>query len=291
MPRDDTITPLIGALGGQLRDLQHGTIAAPLVLAFSCQNVIGRFGYMHDGNFGDINDYRKYGLLRVLSGHGQLRLAVAPMLTRHHGPYESGRDYLREPRTYRKYDPELFDYLRFTEVDECGPPYGRSIYGGMLESGLLTNATFLTAYLSDDIRERAEYSNRLDELARDSDLLFCDPTKGLQLLTIDRYRFPSGRRNFMYWDELLVSYVSKASVLVTQPLPRRHPRAYIEFRIKEISKRLEEATMLSFQTSDAVFLLIAHERHVEFFRQRLDVLSRRWPSDQIRVRQHVQADN
>jgi hypothetical protein len=32
--------------------------------------------------FGDINDYRKYGLLRLLTNRGEIRTAVCWMLTR-----------------------------------------------------------------------------------------------------------------------------------------------------------------------------------------------------------------
>jgi len=32
---------------------------------------------MKNHNFGDINDYKKYGLLRILSNHGQLKVGCA----------------------------------------------------------------------------------------------------------------------------------------------------------------------------------------------------------------------
>ena len=38
-------------------------------------------GIVKDQYFGDVNDFRKYGLLRVLAGSDRLRLGVCWMLT------------------------------------------------------------------------------------------------------------------------------------------------------------------------------------------------------------------
>jgi hypothetical protein len=55
---------------------------------------------MKNQYFGDINDYRKYGLLRLLSGRGQIRTAVCWMLTADNGSSDGSRiDYLRSPLT------------------------------------------------------------------------------------------------------------------------------------------------------------------------------------------------
>jgi hypothetical protein len=64
---------------------------------------------MKNQYFGDINDYRKYGLLRALQSTGDGSLLVAWMLT----PDDGGRDerfraYLDDPDTWAKYDPDLF---------------------------------------------------------------------------------------------------------------------------------------------------------------------------------------
>jgi len=61
---------------------------------------------MKNQYFGDINDYGKYGLLRILAGFGELKIAVCWMLT----PDDGRRDgrliqYLKQPEKWRKYDP------------------------------------------------------------------------------------------------------------------------------------------------------------------------------------------
>ena len=62
---------------------------------------------------GDVNDYRKYCLLRHFADHGQIKLGVCWMLT----PPDQGRDgrktaYLDQPEVWRGHDPDLFDLLK-----------------------------------------------------------------------------------------------------------------------------------------------------------------------------------
>ena len=70
---------------------------------------------MKNQYFGDVNDYRKYGLLRLLAGGGTLRIGVCWMLT----PNDSGPDgkkteYLddRNRDEWQCYDHELYEFLR-----------------------------------------------------------------------------------------------------------------------------------------------------------------------------------
>jgi hypothetical protein len=62
--------------------------------------------------FGDINDYRKYGLLRLLAGVGGLRIGVAWMLTPDDGCSDGGKTgYVKHPEQWRESDPALFRFL------------------------------------------------------------------------------------------------------------------------------------------------------------------------------------
>ncbi len=57
---------------------------------------------MKNQYFGDVNDYRKYGLLRALQGDGAGGLLVAWMLTPDDGSGDGGlRSYLAGPRRWR----------------------------------------------------------------------------------------------------------------------------------------------------------------------------------------------
>ena len=76
------------------------------------------FARMKNQYFGDIHDYIKYGLLRQLSGHGKLSTAVCWMLTQNDERQDGRRiAYLREPESWRGFDPPLFDCLRSAVLD------------------------------------------------------------------------------------------------------------------------------------------------------------------------------
>lgn len=63
---------------------------------------------MKNQYFGDVNDYRKYGLLRALTGQGALTTTVCWMLTPDDGRTD-GRftEYLAQPDRWRHYGGAL----------------------------------------------------------------------------------------------------------------------------------------------------------------------------------------
>jgi hypothetical protein len=65
---------------------------------------------LKDQYFGDVNDFRKYGLLRALGVSEDLRLGVCWMLTEGDNRTDGNvLGYLSKPREFRHRDPELFD--------------------------------------------------------------------------------------------------------------------------------------------------------------------------------------
>ncbi|MEK6754677.1 MAG: hypothetical protein AABZ02_00845, partial [Bacteroidota bacterium] len=76
---------------------------------------------MKNQYFGDENDYRKYGLLRVLTNRGSLGTGICWMLTDSDGRNDGGRiNYLTKPLKWQGYDPDLYDALvRIVGVDRC----------------------------------------------------------------------------------------------------------------------------------------------------------------------------
>ena len=108
---------------------------------------------MKNQYFGDIHDYIKYGLLRQLSCHGKLSTAVCWMLTQNNAR-QDGRSiaYLREPESWRRFDPPLFDCLRSAVLD-----HELRNVEIVEKSGLLTNSLFYSTLLSDCSADRDNY--------------------------------------------------------------------------------------------------------------------------------------
>jgi hypothetical protein len=68
---------------------------------------------MKDQYFGDVNDFRKYALLRSLVIQDNLRLGVCWMLTESDGKSDGNfLTYLRKPQVYRQSDGDLFAWLK-----------------------------------------------------------------------------------------------------------------------------------------------------------------------------------
>lgn len=68
---------------------------------------------MKNQYFGDINDFRKYGLLRTIERISGLSIGVCWFLTADDGGADGElRKYLSHSRRWRNYDSDLFDKLQ-----------------------------------------------------------------------------------------------------------------------------------------------------------------------------------
>jgi alpha-methylacyl-CoA racemase len=234
---------------------------------------------MKNQYFGDINDYRKYGLLRCLSGLGAMRTAVCWMLTADDGRRDGARTgYLEKPATWRAYDPPLFDSLA-----EClARPENRHVAWAEA-SGILPGATFYAQLLNDAAAERIQYCREFLAAARGCDLVFFDPDNGLEVPSTPYGRTGSSR--YLFWHELADAFQAGHSVLVYQHF-RRVPRGpFIEAQSQRVLAETGAPDVLSFRTAHVVFLLAPQPVHQDFFRRRAEEVVRQWGS-QIRLARH-----
>ena len=132
---------------------------------------------MKNQYFGDINDYKKYGILRTLSSGGKIKIDVCRMLTEDNDNNEGKFiDYLTKPDKFRKYDPELFDSLSYSvkEIKQRKVTLAS-------ELNLIENALYYDKFLTDYVSEREKYFSDFKEYSRDCDLLFFDPDNGIEV--------------------------------------------------------------------------------------------------------------
>ena len=131
---------------------------------------------MKNQYFGDINDYRKYGLLRLLSANGNLRIGVCWMLTvpdsRTDGKFI---DYVGKEK-YSVYDSELFDALKTCLSDSRGRCVSFAD-----EWSMIPDAVYYPELLSDDESQRLKYFGEFAEKCRNCDLVFFDPDNGIEI--------------------------------------------------------------------------------------------------------------
>jgi hypothetical protein len=225
---------------------------------------------MKNQYFGDINDYRKYGLLRVLQAQGTLRLLVAWMLTPDDGSSDGGRrGYLRDPDRWRGCDPPLFDGLA-----ALLPPGAAPAVALVERSGLLPGAAYYSAVVPDGRRDRNRWREGLLAAARDADLVFLDPDNGLEVPSKPIGR--AGSSKYAAWQELQNLWHAGCSLLVYQHYRRERREPFAGRLMRELGRCTGARGVEAFRTPHVLFLLAVQDRHAVQLRRAVPVIARRW---------------
>ncbi|MCI4347411.1 MAG: hypothetical protein L3J97_02180 [Thermoplasmata archaeon] len=237
---------------------------------------------MKDQYFGDVNDYRKYGLLRQLGGHGRLRTIVCWALTESDGRSDGARvGYLERPAEWRRFDPDLFNFLRRQVVHR-----DERRVEAIERASILPNCAFFGDMIPEEPGSRDEFLRRCLEFAKDADLLFFDPDNGLGVKSV-----PRGTRNsskYVYLCEVREAFESGHSVLLYQHFPRRSRLEFIRSIVGEMAPALGVDRVASFVTSHVVFLLFPQPRHWRALEANARAVASAW-SGEIEVRVHRRA--
>lgn len=220
--------------------------------------------------FGDVNDYRKYGLLRALQAPGGLSLSVSWMLTPDDGGSDGKfRSYLQEPGRWRHYDEPLFDHL------SAALSAGGSPSVAMIEhASILPRARFFSETVPDDRRARAAWSRRLVSSAAGADLVFLDPDNGLEIPSK-----PIGRKDsskYAAWYEVERLWEAGSSVLVYQHFCREERAAFTSRLARELQSRTGAASVEVFATPHVLFLLASQSRHAHVFEEAIVSCLPKW---------------
>jgi hypothetical protein len=223
---------------------------------------------MKNQYFGDVNDYIKYGLLRVLTGHGALSVAVCWMLTLDDERGDGGRvGYLDDPQAWREFDEELFDKLKELV------PQSRRVQQAET-ANLLPNARYHYRVLSDNAGDRARYFEEFWESAQACDLVLFDPDNGFEVKSK-----PYGSKDsckYLYWRELKHTFDRDHSLLVYQHFPREKRDVFIARMAQLITNVTQTRVVFSFRTSHAAFFLIPADDHRLELTRKTAAVAKRW---------------
>ena len=225
---------------------------------------------MKNQYFGDVNDYRKYGLLRVLALEARLRCLVCWMLTPDDGRTD-GRfiEYLGSPSKWRHFDPELFDALHDAVIER-----GSRNVTAFENSGLLPRGGFFSEVVPGPLPDRDSWFQRLLATSSGHDLVFLDPDNGIEVKSI-----PKGTKNsskYVYWSELAALYEQGASLLVYQHFPRRPRRAFTASQAYRLAQEVGVDRVLAFSTSNVLFLLAPQSRHEKVLLSPAQTVAQAW---------------
>lgn len=229
---------------------------------------------MKNQYFGDVNDYRKYGLLRVLSG--EINTGVCWMLTESDGRADGQMlRYLDQPGRWRHFDPKLFGHLyRCVSVD------GERDIRRVEDSEVLPRTLFHSWLLKDTADQRRRYFGEMLDLFHGVDLVFFDPDNGFEVPSK-----PFGRKNsckYLYWHELTETYARGHSVLVYQHFVREHRIGFVRRVAERMRSETNAPDIHAFWTSHVVFLLASRPEHARYFEDKVGRVSTVW-GEQVRV--------
>ena len=225
---------------------------------------------MKNQYFGDINDYRKYGLLRSILSASKFKMLVAWMLTPDDGSTDGKFiSYLASPEKWSKHDPALFQQLREILTEN------RNRDVSLIEStGLLPEAEYFSVNVPDLTSGRREWFELLSNRAEGCDFIFLDPDNGLEVKSR-----PYGRKNsskFLYWREVAALWAAGKSLLIYQHFIREKRIDFIQRMLESLKKATPGSHVDAFSTSNVVFLLALQPEHKRFHEAIVSSVQERW---------------
>ena len=223
---------------------------------------------MKNQYFGDINDYRKYGLLRALSSDRKIKAAICWMLTANDGGTD-GRftDFLDSPERWRKYDPELFDMLSEIVIDRKKRDVKEAD-----RVGLIDRVSYYSPVLTDD--NRSDYFAQFRKTVIPSHLVFFDPDNGFEVGSVPKGK--RGSRKYLYWDEVSLFFSTGSSLLIYQHFPRIERQKFLTLKANQIFAATKPRLVYAFETTRVAFFLITQEHHLKSFRDSIRKVTETW---------------
>ena len=227
---------------------------------------------MKNQYFGDINDYRKYGLLRALQTGGEGKLLVAWMLTPDDGGSDGGfRDYLQDPKQWRRFAPELYDGLAALLRSTSSPQVS------LLESTtLLARSTFHSAEVPDAHSDRDAWRKDLMACVSKSgaDVVFFDPDNGIEVPSSPVGR--KGSSKYLTWQEIQEVWAAGCSLLIYQHFRHEPRETFAASVVSELRRRTAAPFTEAFRTAHVLFVLVAQARHEGQLRKAIACDLPRW---------------
>ncbi len=231
---------------------------------------------MKNQYFGDINDYRKYGLLRAVSRVTDFRTLVAWMLT----PDDGSTDgkfikYLSEPQKWLRYDPVLYSHL-----SQILSTHNERKVEHIEDANLLKNMEYFSKVVPDKAADRDAWFTELLQKANSSNFVFLDPDNGLEIKSK-----PYGCKNsskYLFWKEVKTLWQSGRSLLIYQHFIREKRVNFIHRMLEALNEVADGSYVEAFSTPHVVFFLVLQPEHQSLHRAIVESIQESW-SGQISI--------
>ena len=225
---------------------------------------------MKNQYFGDINDYKKYGLLRAIIKANDFHVLVAWMLTPNDGSADGKFiKYLQQPQEYAHHDPALFDGLN----DLLARNRDRNV--GLIEdTDLIPGAKYFSEITPDSGPMRTSWFSSLTRVIADVDLVFLDPDNGLEVKSKLYGRKRSSK--FLYWREVEELWSLGKSLLIYQHFIREKRPVFVQRMLEAVRLATPGSLVEAFSTVNVVFLMALQPQHHNRHDAIVDSVQDRW---------------
>jgi len=211
---------------------------------------------MKNQYFGDINDYRKYHMLRVFIESGFKPITVVWMLTKDTDLNGDGKkiQYLENAR-YKDRDPQLHSILSDSIARNV-----REV-SVIEKSGYLEDAIFFGDPVPNKESVRSEWFERIKLVSKDSSLVFFDPDNGFEVKSIRKQNAKSEK--YLFWDEIDEIFKTGKSVLIYQHFSREKRDAHIRRIAEKAFAVAASSKVFIIQTPHVFFLLLLNSANTK----------------------------
>ncbi len=227
--------------------------------------------------FGDIHDFRKYGLLRFLSGTRQFHhIMVAWMLTppQSNDPCGKYRSFVNHPGQWKDCDKDLFEELREFNNGDKERKVKNAFDLGILSSQIFSSFGDNEQYLSN---HREDYFREMKESY--CDLVFLDADNGLEVASMTEKK--KKKPQYILYEEVESLYAAGKSVLIYQ---HRAIGQSFERQIAEKIPRLPQVPMILFRGGNVSYLLLC-QNNVQRDKMQKDFKNRNFPRNFLRIQE------
>jgi hypothetical protein len=243
---------------------------------------------MQNRYIGDVGDFGKFGLLRLLSGgdgEKMLRLGIVWYLYPDETHNEDGKHVSclqTNARDFRHCDEKLYDGLRMLLLDDAGLIITDNRHISAVEtSDLLPESTLFystplsyAGELSVSKRpslRKAWFAGAL-EATISADMVFLDPDNGIECASVKRTAKKGPK--YVFWDDVAAFVERGQSVVIYHHLNRssKHPKQ-VEDMLWQMRERFPEDTEASAVTftrgNSRSYFVVASPQHKDLLRHRL----------------------
>ncbi len=229
---------------------------------------------MKNQYFGDINDYKKYGLLRSIIVASNIKILVAWMLTEDDGSTDGKFiEYLSEENKWSKYDDSLY-----VEISNLLKNNIKREVNLIEKTDLLGNSEYFSKLVPDNLELRDNWLKELIGESRNSELIFLDPDNGLEIKSKSFGTKNSSK--FLYWREVQKIWEEGKSLLIYQHFIREKREVFVKRMLNSLSEKTPNSTVEAFSTSNVVFLLALQPNHHQYHQPIVSLVESKW-CDQI----------